>query len=208
MEFENHYLYKNNLSKKLNIICFVSLNNKIKINNDPIPYLFKDFSDIESLFGINNLTKILNFNVNIIHKILYNFDQIIQINDKMGNNLPFNYYLSLLIKAESEIINYELNANYINLFNKNQKSEDFKYFNLIKSKIIIDLINNLKNECSYEEEENGNFVSKIETENKEYIKNNINILKDIKVNLSEEDLYDINVEELYVNIIIALLKII
>ena len=206
MEYDDHYLFNNNLSTKLNLICFASLNNKIKINNDPIPYLFKDFSDVESLFVLNNFTKIFYSSANIIHNILYDYDQIIKITEKMCNNLSFNYYLSLLIKAESEIINYEFNTNYIKLFNENQKSEDFKYFNLIKSKIIIDLINNLKNESLYEEDENGEFVSKLEKENKEYIKNNIYIFKEIKINLSEEDIYDINVEELYVNIIIALIK--
>ena len=206
MEYDDHYLFNNNLSAKLNLICFASLNNKIKINNDPIPYLFKDFSDVESLFVLNNFTKIFYSSANIIHNILYDYDQIIKITEKMCNNLSFNYYLSLLIKAESEIINYEFNTNYIKLFNENQKSEDFKYFNLIKSKIIIDLINNLKNESLYEEDENGEFVSKLEKENKEYIKNNIYIFKEIKINLSEEDIYDINVEELYVNIIIALIK--
>ena len=59
MEYDDHYLFNNNLSTKLNLICFASLNNKIKINNDPIPYLFKDFSDVESLFVLNNFTKIL-----------------------------------------------------------------------------------------------------------------------------------------------------
>ena len=108
----DHFNLKNDLSFKLNIVYFATLNNYIKINNDPIPYLLKDFSEIEPFLEINNLTKILYFNIKKIHKILYDCDKIIHIKDKMSNNnLSFNYYLSLLIVADSEIINYEFSAN-------------------------------------------------------------------------------------------------
>ena len=206
MEYYDHYLFDNNISFKLNLICFSSLINKIKINNDPIPILFKEFCEIEALLDMKNLTKILYFNIKSVHKILYEFDQIINITDKMGNNLSFNYYLSLLISAEKEIINYEFSTNYINLYNKNKKSDGYKYYNLINSKIIIDLINNLKQSIIYEENEDGDFIKKIEKENKDNIKNNINILKDINLNISEKDIYEKNVEELYTNIILGLIK--
>ena len=203
----DHFNLKNDLSFKLNIVYFASLNNFIKINNDPIPYLLKDFSEIEPFLEINNLTKILYFNIKKIHKILYDCDKIINIKDKMSNNnLSFNYYLSLLIVADSEIINYEFSANYINLFNKIKQSEGNKYFNLINSKIIIEFVNNLKNSIIYEENEDGDLIEKIEKENREYIKSNLYILRDIKLNLSEEDIYKTNVEDLYVYIIIGLIK--
>ena len=202
----DHFNYKNNLSSKLNIVYFTSLNNYIKIDNDPIPYLLKDFSEIEPFFEMNNLTKILYFNIKKIHKILYDCDQIIHIIDRMGSNLSFNYYLSLLIAADSEIINYEFSTNYINLFNKIKQSEGNKYFNLINSKLIIEFINNLKNSIIYEENEDGDFVEKLEKDNREYIKNNIYILRDINLNLSEEEIYKINIEDLYVYIIIGLIK--
>ena len=140
----DNFIYNNELSKKLNLVSFASLINKIKSNNDPIPFLLKEFSEIESLFNMQNLTKILYFNKKSIHKILYDFDQIIPIKDNMNQNLTFNYYLSLLIVADPEIINYDFSKNYINLFNKIKKSGN-QFFNLINSKIIIDLINNFKN---------------------------------------------------------------
>ena len=102
----DNFIINNELSKKLYLVCFASLNNKIKLNNDPIPFLLKEFSEIEPFFDMNNLTKILYFNIKNIHKILYDFDQIIHINDNMSKNLSFNYYLSLLIVADSELINY------------------------------------------------------------------------------------------------------
>ena len=201
-----HFNFKNNLSFKLNLVYFASLNNYIKINNDPIPYLLKDFSEIEPFLEMNNLTKFLYFNIKKIHQILYDCDKIIRIIDKMSSNLSFNYYLSLLIVADSEIINYEFSANYIILFNKIKQSEENKYLNFINSKIIIEFINNLKNLEIYEENEDGVIIEKLEEENREYIKNNLYILRDIKLNLSEEDIYKINVEDLYVYIIIGLIK--
>ena len=201
----DNFIYNNELSKKLNLVSFASLINKIKLNNDPIPFLLKEFSEIESLFNMQNLTKILYFNKKSIHKILYDFDQIIPIKDNMNQNLSFNYYLSLLIVADPEIINYDFSKNYINLFNKIKKSGN-QFFNLINSKIIIDLINNFKNSISYEENEDKDFIEKLEKENKENIKNNIYILEDIKLNLNEKDIYEKTVEMLYVDIIIGLIK--
>ena len=100
----DYFNFKNNLSFKLNLVYFASLNNYIKINNDPIPYLLKDPSEIEPFLEMNNLTKFLYFNIKKIHQILYDCDKIIRIIDKMSSNLSFNYYLSLLISAEKEII--------------------------------------------------------------------------------------------------------
>ena len=202
----DNFIINNELSKKLYLVCFASLNNKIKLNNDPIPFLLKEFSEIEPLFDMNNLTKILYFNIKTIHKILYDFDQIIHINDNMSKNLSFNYYLSLLIVADSELINYEFSKNYINLFNEMKKLEGNQYFNLINSKITLELINNFKNSTSGEESEDENFVEKLEKENREDIKNNLYILADIQLKLSEEDIYERNVEKLYVDIIIGLIK--
>ena len=113
MEYNDHYLFDNNIPFKLNLICFSSIISQVKVNNDPIPILFKEFCEIEPLLDMNNLTKILYFNINTIHGILYEFDKIINIPDKMGNTLSFNYYLSLLISAEKEIINYEFSTIFI-----------------------------------------------------------------------------------------------
>ena len=107
MEKLDHYLFNNKLSIKLNILFLLSINSKIKINNDPIPYLIKDDSEIKSFYGCKNFTKIIYFNMKSIHRLLYQFDLIIRIDDNVPNDLSFNYYLILLIKDEPEIINYE-----------------------------------------------------------------------------------------------------
>ena len=61
----DRYKYNNNLSNKLNLVLFTSINSNIKIKNDPIPYLLTNYSEIEAFFELKNETKILYFNLNI-----------------------------------------------------------------------------------------------------------------------------------------------
>jgi len=199
--------YNSNLPNKLKLISFASLNSKIKIKNDPIPNLFIELNEIKAISEFKSLTKILYYNIQNVHKILYDSDEIVKIDDTWCKDFAYNFYLNLLITAESEIINYEFSIKYINIFNQLRNIEQNNYFNLIKSKIIIDLINNIKNGDLYDENADGKLVSKIEDENREYIKNNLNILKDINLNLNEDDIIEKNIDELYVDIIIALIKI-
>ena len=95
----DYYSFNANSSIKSNIIGYTSIKSEIQTNNDPIPFLFKDYSEVKSFFELKNLTKFLYFNIKSIHKILYEYDQIIQITDSMLNNLSFNFYLILLIKS-------------------------------------------------------------------------------------------------------------
>ena len=202
----SHYLYNDNLSIKLKIVSYTSINTNIKINNDPIPFLLNEYTEIKKFYEMQNLTKILYFNIQTIHKILYEYDTIIQIQDSMCNSLSFNFYLILLIEDESEIINYEYLINYIFKFNKLKYIEGNKYFNIIYSKIIIELINNYKNCELYDENKDGDILFILENENKEYIKNNINIFREINLDIKENYIYDTNIEELYVDILISLIK--
>ena len=139
------YLYNKNLATKLTIIYFTSLNNIVKINNDPIPFLISKFSDIEAFYEDKKFTKIIYFVFDTVHNLLYDLDKIIQINEAMCNDLCFNYYLILLIRAGEDIINYEFVFNYINLFYNKIKNKENIYYNIISYKIIIELINNYKN---------------------------------------------------------------
>ena len=200
----DHCLNNKDLCLKLLIIYYTSLNNKLKVNNDPIPLLINKFADVQSFLEEKNLTKILYFNLDTVHKVLYDYDQIITISDAMENDLCFNYYLFLLIKAGEEIINYEFSKKYINLFKL--KIKDNKYYNIIAYKIIIEFINNFRNCNLYDEDKDYDFVTKLDNESREYIKNNLNIFHDIKLNLTCEDIIERNIDELYVDIIVALMK--
>ena len=147
----DHYSFNMNRSIKLNIIGYASTNSEIQTNNDPIPLLFKDYTEIKSFFELKNITKVLYFNIKSIHKILYEYDQIIQINDNMPNDLAFTFYLILLIKSEEDLINYEYNINYINNYIKKNNNKENKYLNIINIKIILELIINLRKCNSFEE---------------------------------------------------------
>ena len=207
MEQMDHYLFDEKLSTKLNILLYSSINSKVKINNDPIPFLLNDDSEIKNFYGWKSLTKILYFNMKSFHRLLYEYDLIFRIDDNMPNDLSFNSYLILLIKDEAGIINYEFSINYIKIFNKLKNNEQNKYFNIINSKITIELLNNLKNSNLFNENKDGEYASKIEKENIEYIKNNLDTLKEINLYLNENDIIDKNIDELFVDIIISVIKI-
>ena len=119
----DRYKYNNNLSNKLNLVLFTSINSNIKIKNDPIPYLLTNYSEIEAFFELKNETKILYFNMKSIHPILYEYDKVIKIKESEDNQSS-NFYLLLLIKSESDLINYEYSIKYINIFNKNFKNNN------------------------------------------------------------------------------------
>ena len=108
----DRYKYNNNLSNKLNLVLFTSINSNIKIKNDPIPYLLTNYSEIEAFFELKNKTKILYFNMKSIHPILYEYDKVIKIKESEDNQSS-NFYLLLLIKSESDLINYEYSIKYI-----------------------------------------------------------------------------------------------
>ena len=199
-----NYLYAKNLFLKLKIIIYTSINSIIKVNNDPIPFLISRLSDIESILKEKKLTKILYFNEHKVHLLLYNLDEIIKLNESMDNDLCFNYYLFLLIRAGEDIINYEFLLSYINLFYDKIKNKENKY-KFICYIIILELINNYKNCDLYDEETDADIISKLEKESREYIKSNINILPDIKTNITELNINEKNLDELYTDIIIALI---
>ena len=88
----DRYTYNNNLSNKLNLVLFTSINSNIKIKNDPIPYLLTNYSEIEAFFELKNETKILYFNMKSIHPILYEYDKVIKIKESEDNQSS-NFYL-------------------------------------------------------------------------------------------------------------------
>ena len=201
----DHYLYIKDLPLKIKIVYYTSLNSIIKKNCDPIPFLISQFSDIETLLKEKKLTKILYFNAHKVHMLLYDLDEIIKLNDSMDNDLCFNYYLFLLIRDGEEIINYEFSFNYIKLFYKKIKIKQNKYYNFISYKIIIELINNYINCSLSDENDDDDLVSKLDKESREYIKNEINIFLDIKLNLTEINIIEKNLDELYADIVIAMI---
>ena len=202
-----------NTSKtKLELCYFATFNHPIEIK-DPIYSLISSFIEIQKISSIydsdtSKSIKFFYFNKNKIHSILYDQEEIIKINNLNGNNrLEEYFYLSLLIKDDLTLINYSYSLNYINNIISYQKGIKSLLKIIIISKIIIDLVNNYKLSDFYDDDniEERDKIEKIELEYKTIIKNNIETLKIIDI-FSDKNFYTIKIDQMYVNIIISLIK--
>ena len=199
----NSYPINKAISLKLNLNYITSINSHIKTKNDPISLLISSYSEIKTISYLENFTKIIYYNKNKVHSILYEEDQIIKIDDSMKNDLQANFYLTLLIREDVEIVNYSYSFSYIKTFSNCKKDENHKYYNLINSKLTIDLYK--YGDLGSENLEEG-VVSNLVKKQKEYIKNNLNILNNIGLDLDENEIIEMEVCELYTNIYLSLIK--
>ena len=142
--------------------------------------LISNISDIKDILkNDKKLIYTFYFYWQKVEKILYDIEEIIEINKDMINkyNISEFFYLSLLIWNNPNIINYSYNIDLIIQLENKLKIENKNIIKqLIISKIGIDLINNYKNTDNYNEFENDVLISK-ENEFLEIIKNNIFIFK-------------------------------
>ena len=171
--------------------------------NDPLYHLISNFNDINAILKIEDKQRLLEFfNINkaIIHNILYNENEIINIepNEKM-KHLSCYIYLNLLINDNCEIINYNYPFCYINEINTERKNIKDKYKELILSVCIISLIKNYLGANNYNEKLEKE-IKEMENENKEIIKNNMsNLNNTFGMSLNKE--IEIKIDKLYMKII-------
>ena len=151
---------------------------------------------IEILNTIENKTKFYYLDKKEINEILYQESKIITIENKKYD-YPFLYYLSLLIKENEEIVNFNFGIDFIKEIDNENKNQENELKKLLVSRIILDLI------YSYEEEKNEE-ITKIEEKNKIYITDNINVFN--KYNLNLENIEEISLDKLYPDIIFELIK--
>ena len=183
---------------------FINEFQKLAENND-INYI--NINDFENIFGCNklNIIKLLYYNRNNIHQILYDKEKIIKIDGDI-QNLSFYFYLSLLIK-EKEIINYSFSYEYIEKINEKQKNNENIFNKIMFSKIIFDLIDNLKNQEDYDENFNNEIEEKILNENYKIIEDNINNFnKILGLCWDKEYIQNNKIKELYLEIKNALIE--
>ena len=159
-----------NLKKNLNIL----------INKEFIREL-TSYEEVKNIFNEENnnqIIKIIYFNKEIIHKILYDSDETINIESNIIQNKISNYfYLTLLLGDNIDIVNYEYSINLIRDINSQLKKTDSEYGNIILSKIIIELIRNYKGTDNFDENEENEELKNIEKNNNENIKNSLEQLK-------------------------------
>ena len=179
---------------------------EIKHTNLFLLNTFKDLIILLSKIDIDNFTKILYLNKSNINQILYEEDKIVPILHECFNKNAFKamFYLVLAIKSEKFIINYSYDNDLIKqLYNliKDEKKELKKYISYVLINSLLDNFQELNNtEDSYLSEEFNQISELI----KSYVKDQIPMLKTFQTNLFEEE--NIDVEDIYIDIIIFLIK--
>ena len=208
------------LKKMLNLYDKIRLQTKlleftpeIKENNI---YLLKSYEDtIKLLNNVNTSDYImaLYLNKTKINQILYEEDKIIPIKNESMNKdcLKSMFYLVLAIKNQNFIINYSYESALIKklyLIIKNEKNELKKYILYFLFDIILDNYQELNNT---EESFSSDELEKISEEIKSHIEEQKQFLNNItKINIisneqdKEKELNEI--EEIYINIVISLIK--
>ena len=204
-----HFFYKfTNLTFRQNLSYNLSLN-ELCDNNFHEYKLITNYSDIDSILK-NNDTQILKFlynNESKIHEILLESDNNISLNNlNIGNNLENYFYLNLLIRINFEIINYLYSFELILKLNSLIKYDNNNLKNILLSKIILDIINNYKNSNEYNENTEEQKLNKIEKNNNKLIEDNINIFNELNVDLNLKNIMTKNIDIIYIEIIIELIK--
>ena len=172
--------------------------------------LISNMPEIDQIINLENLDVIrfIYSSRKKIEFILYNNEEIIFIHPKLLNKKFSNYfYLSLLIGDNANMINYCYKIDLIKEINKykNENNNNYLLRKILISKIGIELINNYKEFENYDEKEE-NYLEKIKFENEIFIKNKIDLFKTINLNYKENDIENKKIDEIYIDIIIGLIK--
>lgn len=179
-------------------------------DNNPFPKLLINYKEIQTLCQDQKekFMEFLYFNKIRVHEILYDEEEVFKINSNGDIKLSNIYYLSLLIVAFPETIDYSYSIDYIRAVHKKvvEVSCEKKIRKIIIAKIIICLIYNFKGEDEYNEEEYDEEIEEIENKNKEIIKENLDALNELNLNYDLEKILEMKIDYLYKEIIVALIE--
>lgn len=194
------------------LIFGILYNNSNNINNqsnnekdqayNPFLKLLSNYEEIKKIMKLQepNKIKFIYYNRNKVHNILYDEEEMINIDN--FKTLSFNFYLSLLIRENPYQINYSYSIDFIKELNNLQQNNKKKYQRIIRSKIIIELIKNYESLEFYDEEKEKEELKKIENSNEEILKK----FDDENLNIKKEDLISKNIDRIYIEIINELMK--
>ena len=152
---------------------------------------------IEILNTIENKTKFFYLDKEAIYEIMYQEEEVIPI-ESMKYDYSFIYYLSLLIKENKEMVNFNFRFDFIKEIDNENNNQENELKKLFISRIILDLIYN------YEGMEKNEELKEIKEKNKKYIIDNMEVFN--KYNLNLENIEEISLEKLYLNILIELIE--
>ena len=218
---------KINPSPKLNLILSETMRNPLDMNNNsPLNDLLLTCEDkeminlIEFKIKIENKNILLFFLLNkenksdkqteeasqkiLIHKILYEKDEAINVTTKIMNRNLSNYiYLTKLIEAEDDIINYKYDIKLIQELN-NFKSKG-AFSDVITAKIILELIKNYSNLEEVEDEDNKIILEQIKEKRLTSLDEAESTLGKYNLDYNRDNIEEKKIEEIYINIIINVL---
>ena len=172
------------------------------------------YDQLEALMKLN-CPKSLYFiyrNKDRIHQILYDSDLNLKLPPTLADKGVYNlFYIVLLIKANAEIINYTYDLVFIKIVNdlksiKNKSKKDTLTI-FVFSLILIQLIDNYKLTDIYCEEDDSSDLNKVYDEcikTKNEFKNTF--LKSMNLNINDIYIDNINLEEIYIEIIKSLIN--
>ena len=152
--------------------------------------LVKNYGATENIFELNEIEDIEFLYFNDINKILYEEDKIIYIKNYKNNRLSYNFFLSLLITENVNIINYHYSIDYIKEIYNRKINKVEKYKLIMISKLIIELIENFRGTDEFYQNESQNKIelNKIENDIKEIINNNKDIFRQIDLDINENSI--------------------
>ena len=174
----------------------------VTIVKDPLIQFYYDFS-----YKIHNFYNLeyLNYNIDKIDIDLYNNDKIINIPPLKSSEdkLLFQYYfyIDLLINYNINIINFEFSIDIIKNIIKQQIKDSSEIKKIIRSKIVIDLINSYEGfNLNSDELKAINIKTSLDI-----LKNSCDIFKKMNIEI-KNNIKNIKLEEIYIKIIISLIE--
>ena len=194
---------------KIKLLYYLSI---FEFPENPLSGLFSKISEISKI-NFNNEEE-LNFlliNKKNISNILYVEDKVINFpyNEKTKYSLDYFFYSSLLLNEDTNLIDYKFSVEHIKYLYNYQKSigNSNKYKKIIIAKIIIRLINYYINiDLDDFNKDTDIYLKKILKENKDFVKDNINIFNELGLNFDEKYFIKTELDIIYSDIILAFLK--
>ena len=195
------------------LVKFLQTNEIIK---DPAQSLLRKNQEFN--FVLDNETdyiyyiKYIFFNRKAIFAILFDEENKIDIKITINRDMDFKkviaflFYLCLLIEENKDMVYFtysddlikDIKTIFLDNINKNKT-----YINIILSKILIVLINNyIEEKCIYPNLE----LEEMKSECENIIRDNIENLKEINLNLKLEEILELTIDEIYFNFIFGLIN--
>ena len=181
---------------------FLNSNNNLLSNKQELENILRNKENN------SNIICFLCFNNKKIEKMLYINEEVIEIISDFINkeNISDYFYLTLLIENNPDIINYVYEINILRELKKKLKVDNkSSYEKIIISKIGMELINNYKQSEIYEESDDEELIS-LENEFLSVIVNNVSIFKEFNLSYTAKDIKEKNLDLIYIEIIINLIR--